>query len=147
MEKTNSQNIARAFEISGYILLVPSFIAVCYSAILFFFGTSDFLIGVFIWTMFFVGCWFLRGYFRHSRGGLSDDSAATLWIATIVYNSIFLLPTLFMLLRRALFEQDGYGANVKSEFEFLFLPMLIWTVAVVAAALALKDVKNIQKYR
>lgn len=89
-ERTFSQSLARFFEVVDYILLAPA----CYGmlALAVIAGSAPFMAtGIVVW--FVAGCLLLRGFFRHSRGRLSDSGVSTLWLATIGYNLVDLIIT------------------------------------------------------
>src|SRR5688572_23218851 len=110
MEKTYSQKIARVFEIADYILLVPATFGVL-AATLGFNGVT-----LIIYVVFIVGLILLIGYRRHWRGNLSPENLTALWIGTIVYNLILLLPSL--LLASVMLQK---GVTGKMSFPLLFV--------------------------
>ena len=83
-----SQKAARVFEIVDYILLLPAGFGVLVAS-LFVFAAPAF--ALMIWTIAGFGIWLLVGYFKHSRGRLSERKVSLLWLGTICYNSIPLL--------------------------------------------------------
>lgn len=93
-ERTFSQSLARFFEVVDYILLIPAsygmllLLLVGFSAPLMAKGVA---LGIGVW--FIAGCFLLRGFFRHSRGRLSDSGIRKLWLATIGYNLVDLTIT------------------------------------------------------
>ena len=85
-----SQKVARFFEITDYVLLIPATAGLLYS--LFLFPFLPMIVG----SWYFAGCLLLRGFFRHSRGRLSDKGITQLWLATIGYNLVDLVLTLMV---------------------------------------------------
>jgi hypothetical protein len=83
--KSFSQKVARFFEIVDYVLLLPATLGFLYSLMLFPIGPL--IIG--IW--YALGCLLLRGFYRHSRGLMSQSDAVCLWGFTFGYNLIELL--------------------------------------------------------
>lgn len=145
-EKTVSQKIARVFEIVDYFLLLPALLGLYFGLIML--GEKDsFFMGAGICTIFVIGTVLLVGYFKHSRGTLSAEKSRLLWIGTIVYNGLFLLPTLFFIFSGSL---SGTSSG-KLLTEILFSPygwiIVWWTIAVGGSIIALGDCKGGQKYR
>lgn len=100
MKMTVSEKIARVFEIAGYVWLLPSIISLIYPII--------FLIGSFVAASpggvllsaiplfaFGTGIFLLINYFKHSRGLLDEDKILPLWVGTLAFNLIFLLPSVY----------------------------------------------------
>ena len=88
-----SQKVARFFEITDYLLLVPAIFGLMFSLLLI--GSAPWFTLI-IAASFAAGCYLLIGFFRHSRGRLSDSKVSRLWLATIVYNMIDLIVTLLI---------------------------------------------------
>ena len=93
-ERTFSQSLARFFEVMDYILLVPAsygMLLVLLMAVSAPLAAKGMALGMMCW--FIAGCFLLRGFFRHSRGRLSDSGIRILWLATIGYNLVDLTIT------------------------------------------------------
>ena len=88
-----SQKVARFFELTDYLLLVPATFGLAMAMMMFVYAPG-FALGIL--SAFIAGCFLLRGFFRHSRGRLSDSRTSVLWGATIAYNMIDLIITLFI---------------------------------------------------
>lgn len=89
---TSSQKIARAFEIAGYILLIPSGFATLCSTLLL---AGAPLLTFLIYGIFIFGCVLLAGYVKHSRGTLNEKRVRSLWIWTVLFNAALSLPFFF----------------------------------------------------
>jgi hypothetical protein len=118
--KSFSQKVARFFEVVDYLLLAPAtfglMLALTVSNFAPWFTLS-------IITAFVGGCYLLSGFFRHSRGRLSDSKVSFLWCATIVYNSIDLIVTLLI------------AGESRDKFSYVFA---LWPLVVILlSALAL----------
>ena len=90
-----SQKIARAFEIAGYILLIPAGFGVFAASLLIKDAPWFTLL---IYAIFVFGFYLLVGYFKHSRGKLDESRVRSLWIATAVFNGVLLLPAIAVVL-------------------------------------------------
>ncbi|MDX6693244.1 MAG: hypothetical protein QOF02_847 [Blastocatellia bacterium] len=90
VRKSFSQKVARFFEITDYILLLPATLGFLYSLMLFPIGP------LIIGGWYALGCLLLRGFRRHSRGQMSSSDAVRLWSFTFGYNLIELLVLLVM---------------------------------------------------
>ncbi|HEV7844018.1 MAG TPA: hypothetical protein VGO69_10005 [Pyrinomonadaceae bacterium] len=87
-DMTFSQSLARFFEVIDFILLVPA----CFGLLMLLplvAAAPLFVLAIMIWST--AGCFLLRGFFRHSRGRLSDNGIAALWWAAIGYNLVDLV--------------------------------------------------------
>ncbi|CAN5588591.1 hypothetical protein BH20ACI4_BH20ACI4_25390 [soil metagenome] len=145
-EKTVSQKIARVFEIVDYFLLVPS-LAGLFFGIAMLGDKNSFLFGLAICVVFIIGTVLLVGYFKHSRGRLSEKATAALWIGTILFNALFLLPTLFFMIRdfnQFLNERSFSGGMIFTPYVLI---VLWWTIAISGSVIALKSLRSAQKYR
>lgn len=89
MERTYSQNVARAFEIADYILLIPAILGAILATLI------PSIFTLLVYGFFIVGVVLLVGYYKHSRGKLDERYFSALWITTAVYNFILLLPCLY----------------------------------------------------
>jgi hypothetical protein len=118
MERTYSQNVARAFEIADYILLIPAILGA---------GLATLIPSIFtlvVYGFFIFGVVLLVGYFKHSRGRLNESSVSVLWIGTAVYNGVLLLPCLYYastLLQTGILENEYASAESFTYFLFTFL--------------------------
>lgn len=148
LEKTVSQKIARVFEIVDYFLLVPSLAGLLFG-IAMLSDKNSLPLGLAICTVFTIGTTLLVGYFKHSRGRLSEKSTVALWIGTILFNALFLLPTLFfairdMNLKMFLDRGSNFTAMALSPYGLMGL---WWAIAIGGSIIALKDNRASQKYR
>jgi hypothetical protein len=96
-EKTYSQKVARVFEVISIVLLLPSAFGLFYAGILIVFGLSsgDLYIsfcGLVPFILAAAGITLLVGYFKRSRDRLAEKYISALWIGTIIYNFLLLLP-------------------------------------------------------
>ena len=107
MNKTVSQKIARVFEIAGYLWLIASIYLVFCASILIFFsiaflangavvGFVGLLVGIISFGIFGLGAFLLRKYYKHSRGRLDEEQILPLWFGTLIFNSMFLLPGIYI---------------------------------------------------
>lgn len=144
-EKTVSQKIARVFEIVDYILLVPSIGGLLLGMMMCISGEAV-GIGLGILAVFTIGTILLSGYFKHSRGRLSKDSTRALWIGTIVFNGVFLLPSLYFLYDN-LSKTDSRNDLVNIIISPYGWIIVWWTIAIGGSIIALGDYKEFQKYR
>lgn len=120
-----SQKVARFFEIADYLLLVPAIAGLLFSLVAL---RSAPWFTLIIAASFAAGCYLLSGFFRHSRGWLSEAKIFSLWVATIVYNVIDLIVTLLIV-----------NASRDKVFYFLALwPMLV----ILLSAMALSSEKR-----
>ena len=144
-EKTISQKIARVFEIVDYFLLVPT-VAGLFFGIAMLSDVNSLPFGLAICAVFTIGMTLLVGYFKHSRGRLSEKSTVALWVGTIVFNGLFLLPSLYFS-----FINGGESSSRNELFEIVFSPYgwIIgwWTIAISGSIVALSTYKTNQKYR
>jgi hypothetical protein len=83
-----SQSLARVFEIIDFVLLLPATYGLVLSLAFIAFVPWLTLI---IMGWFTLGCFLLRGFFRHSRGRLDDSQVKRLWLATMGYNMVDLI--------------------------------------------------------
>ena len=139
-DKTVSQKIARVFEIVDYILLVPSIVGLFFGLLMI--GRSgSAMFGVGIIAIFTIGVILLVGYFKHSRGRLSDNRVRALWIGTIVFNGIFLAPSLYFTFLNAV-ETNSRNDS----YEIIFSPygwiFGWWTIAIGGSIIALGSYKK-----
>jgi hypothetical protein len=103
MEKTYVQKVARVFEAICYVLLIPAVFGFFYALLLIIFGFGAgepyvVLCGLLPLVVTGVGIVLLVGYFKRSRDRLDEKYIAALWIGTIVYNFLLLLPWVFVAL-------------------------------------------------
>lgn len=127
-EKSVSQKIARVFEIVDYFLLVPSLGGLLFGLMMVA-NPDSALYGLAICAVFTVGTILLVGYFKHSRGRLSEKATVALWVGTIIFNGLFLLPSLYFVFVDSL------------ENEILISPVGLimgwWTIAIGGSIIAL----------
>lgn len=103
MEKTYSQKVARVFEVISYVLLVPAFFGFFYAVLLIIFGLGAgdayvFFCGLVPVMVAAAGIMLLVGYFKRSRDRLDEKYISALWIGTMVYNFLLLLPWILVAL-------------------------------------------------
>ena len=92
LEKTISQKIARALEIADYFLLIPAAFGIFWATIFIFAAPLFTLV---VWIIAVIGIALMVGYFKHSRGRLSEKYVSLLWAATAFYNFLLSIPFLF----------------------------------------------------
>lgn len=142
---TNSQKIARFFEIVNYFMLVPAAFGIFCSFLLIkeLPWFTAIILGVSA-----VGMTLLVGYFKHSRGRLAESKVKALWIGTIAYNALFLLPMTYIVLSMAISEGIGLSRNF-SEPSFLLGAAIFvwWIVSIAGSGIALKSDSGNQTYR
>jgi hypothetical protein len=80
-----SQKVARFFEVIDYLLLPPATFGLVFSMLLL---TMAPWVPLIITASYLAGCFLLRGFFKHSRGRLSDKDVSILWCATMAYNFV-----------------------------------------------------------
>ena len=143
-EKTVSQKIARVFEIVDYILLVPSLAGLFFGLMMLGSGDAG-IFGLGIFVVFTIGIILLVGYFKHSRGTLSKAKTRNLWIGTIVFNGIFLLPSLYYLFINSVENgsRNQLGDILISPYGWI---IGWWTIAIGGSIIAL-GYSDDQKYR
>lgn len=125
-----SQKVARFFEIVDYLLLAPAIVGLMFALMLA--GSAPWFTMI-IAVSFAAGCYLLSGFFRHSRGRLSDAKIPRLWGATIVYNLIDLIATLLFA-----------GASRDGSFYLLSLwPLLVIILASMALSSERQRIKLI----
>lgn len=146
-EKTISQKIARVFEIVDYVLLVPA-LAGLFFGVAMFSDKSSLPFGLAICAVFTIGTLLLVGYFKHSRGRLSEKKTIALWVGTIAFNALFLLPALYSAVREMSFRMFFGGGFLQNMLLSPYgLMILWWAIAVGGSIVALKDIRANQKYR
>lgn len=124
-KKHLSQKIARAFEIVGYIQLIPAILLVLLSALIIF----PLLISI---PIFGTGLTLFIGYIKHSRGTLDKSKVMPLWIATFLFNFLPLfLP--------AMKYYNGEISKHESLSLFAVLSISWWIIACCLSLTALYD--------
>jgi hypothetical protein len=142
---TNSQKIARFFEIVNYFMLVPAAFGIFMSFLLI--GGAPWFTAI-ILAISAVGMALLVGYFKHSRGRLAESKVKALWIGTIAYNGLFLLPTIYVVLSMAIDEGNRFSRNFSEPYFLLGVAIFVWWIlAIAGSGLALKSDLSNQKYR
>jgi NADH:ubiquinone oxidoreductase subunit 6 (subunit J) len=147
-EKTVSQKIARVFEIVDYFLLIPS-LAGLFFGIAMLSDKNSFPFGLAICAVFTIGTLLLIGYFKHSRGRLSEKSTVALWIGTILFNALFFLPSIFYVIKE-LNDRTLLGSinNLKEITQTPYSWLILWwEIAIGGSIIALSSYKINQKYR
>lgn len=133
--KTFSQKVARFFECVDYALLAPASFGLLMSLL----SLPPYItLAVAVWFTF--GCLLLRGFYRHSRGRLTEAGATSLWRATILYNLAdvvgllwaggddagvvmwCLYPALVVVLSSAALVSDNRRERLSRGFEPNFMP-------------------------
>lgn len=141
---TNSQKIARFFEIVNYFMLVPAAFGI-FASFLLIKGAAWFTL--IILAISAIGMTLLIGYFKHSRGRLAESKVKALWIGTIAYNGLFLLPTIYVVLSMAISEGTRFYRNFSEPFSLAGIAIFVWwIVSIAGSSIALKSDLN-QKYR
>ena len=133
--KPFSQKAARFFEIVCYVLLIPAIIS-----ILFTLKEASFLALIpFIITV--IGVVLLVGYQRHSRGTFDKDKLSLLWLGTLIFNGIPLIPIFYKIffspdrvkkiISRLVFEDTLNNSDFSLNPVGLFLFILVswWLIA------------------
>jgi hypothetical protein len=152
MKKTVSENIARVFEIAGYLWLVPSivslFLPLLYSIMFILSGFPEGIFAAaFIVGIFGAGVFLLQRYYLHSRGWLDEKKILPLWYATLAFNLTFLLPSIYFYYG-ALSLGYSYGSGDEIVMILLWhLPLFWWTTAVLLSIAAIISELKAQKYR
>lgn len=103
MEKTYSQKVARGLEVVGYLMLGPVLIGLFYAGLLVAMGITggqiyQLFCGLIPFILTAAGVTLLVGYFKRSRDRLSERYFSALWIGTIAFNLLLLLPWLLFAL-------------------------------------------------
>ncbi|MGC2237070.1 MAG: hypothetical protein WA584_12965 [Pyrinomonadaceae bacterium] len=139
-----SQKIARAFEIAGYLLLIPAGFGVFAASML----IKDAPWFTFlIYAIFLFGFVLLVGYFKHSRGRLEEKRVRALWIASAVYNGVLLLPVLGIALITVKDFLNGYASYDNwTSIGFVLAVISGYATTIVLSIKAYQFEKNNQKY-
>ena len=139
--KSFSQKVARVFEVVGYLLLVPAILGLFYSLILVFLGLIVFLI-------FCLGIILLIGYFKHSRGTLSEEKVLPLWFGTFFYNALPLLLTFYQILISTNDYQNFNFQEWLSPFGLFCIFLVLWWAVAVALSIGAiySELTENQKY-
>ena len=151
MNKTVSQKIARVFEIAGYLWLGPSIISLflpfLYSIMFIFTGHPEGIVALAVIAgIFGTGIFLLVKYYQHSRGWLDEDKVLPLWFGTLIFNSLFLLPTIYFYFSSS---SRSYSYNTEQSILTLiwYLPPFWWAMAVLLSVAAIVSQFVNQKYR
>ncbi|MBS1795164.1 MAG: hypothetical protein JSS81_15000 [Acidobacteria bacterium] len=129
MPKTYSQKVARGFEIMGYLLLIPAFYALSTPAqvVAAAFRSGDATMGL-AWGLAFVplalGLVLLAGYIKHSRRPFGRVGSGFLWVATIVFNFLLMVPFVLVFVGKVL-------EATRRVMDFWIGDLLIWPAAAV----------------
>jgi hypothetical protein len=150
MKRTVSEKIALVFEIAGYLWLVPSLISLFYPLLLLL-GSIFTLsaLGIFIsaipFLIFGLGVFFLMQYYRHSRGLLGAKAIFALWVGTLAFNLLLLLPSVYVLHAS---QESGHYKNAEPDIFTLVWGVLIlwWSAAVLLSVTAIIGELKAQKY-
>ena len=110
-EKTFSQKVARGLEILSYLLLIVAVLSLLGGVILILYVPIMFIL---YWLWFSIptalvacyGIFLMMRYVKHSRGDLDEDKIASMWIGTIVYNSLLSCPFLYAVIT---FTQERFS--------------------------------------
>lgn len=148
LEKTFSQKAARVFEIIGYLLIVPATLLWLLSFLLvlgmlnslrlenFHHQTFDNLLPLLIPSIIYsLGILLLVGYFKHSRGTLSENKIIPLWIGTLFYN----LPPLLAVIYQIIIMPNNYHnidfQELLSPYVLLSLSLVVWWVIAIVLSI------------
>jgi branched-subunit amino acid transport protein AzlD len=150
MKKTASQKIAGVFEIAGYLWLTPSVISLLYPllALIGCIVTASVTGVLFLaipFLIFGAGVFLLVQYYRHSRGLLGEGKINALWVGTLVFNLLFLLPSAygFYSIPKARYHNGG-----QEIFIVVWSALILWwSAAVLMSITALMSRFRRQKYR
>lgn len=134
--KTFSQKIARVFEVVGYLLLVPAILSLIYPffvlvASLFTLQIHFFMMSLIPFLIFGLGLTLLIGYFKHSRGTLSEEKTIPLWVGTFFYNALPLLPIFYQILTNLDAYQNFNFQGRLPLFSFFCILLVLWWAAAV----------------
>lgn len=154
-EKTYSQQVARVFEIAGYVmfslaLIYPLYLMrfsgplgiLIYIIYLFIFLIIPLLIPVFLigaGTILFVK------YCKHSRGRLDEEKVIPMWSGTFFFNLILLLPAGYLYYSRYFIDERFVSDPLADGYVFLFFTALVvWLEFAVAlsATAAFSEIKK-----
>jgi hypothetical protein len=134
--KTFSQKIARVFEVVGYLFLVPAILSLIYPflvavASLFTLQIHFLMMSLIPFLIFGLGLALLVGYFKHSRGTLSEEKIIPLWFGTFFYNALPLLPIFYQILANP-FDYQNFNFQERLPLFSLFCIFLVlwWAAAV-----------------
>jgi len=128
MEKTYSQKVARIFEIVDYFLLIPAAIGAFFGFFVLVGSPFTAWYAILFYVFLVVGLVLMVGYFRHSRGYLDEQNISFLWITSVVYNFLLLLPWLYG--AASILQGDGLkyyedNFNVVQIYAYFFLVSIV----------------------
>lgn len=138
MSMNYSQKVAVVFEISGYILIIPSLFLMVIPLFGVLGGIAAFSPVIVFWSLiplvfFVLGVALFVGYIKHTRGNLIENKILPMWFGTIFINLIPLAVTaLFLYSTR---PSSAYPHKTPVDV-FPYLLILFWLVNVCLAASA-----------
>ncbi|HEX8368668.1 MAG TPA: hypothetical protein VF604_09015 [Pyrinomonadaceae bacterium] len=152
MKMTASEKIAGVFEIAGYLWLLPSTISLLYPLI-FFIGSligasvPSLLLSAIPFLLFGAGAFLPVQYYRHSRGLLGAEKITALRVGTLVFNLLFLLPSVYGFYSVSA-DRRHYQRSEQDIFIFAWGLLIVWwSAAVLLSITALMSQFKNQKYR
>jgi hypothetical protein len=139
------------FEIVGYLWLTPSVISLFYPLILLIGSllsgsAPGILFSIIPFAIFGAGVFLLSQYYRHARGLLGEEKITALWIGTLVFNLLFLAPSLYgFYSMRAAGNMNRHGQEMVDVVWGLLI--VWWSAAVLLSITGIMTRFKNQKYR
>jgi hypothetical protein len=152
--KTFSQKVAIIFEVVGYLLLVPAILSLIYPLLfvvgsLFSLQIPYLVISLIPFLIFGLGIVLLAGYVKHSRGTLDEEKIIPLWVGTLFYNVLPLLPVFYQILMKS-DELDNFSyQQLLSPFALFCIFLVLWWIAAVLLSIGaiFSELRENQQYR
>ena len=141
--KTFSQKVARVFEVVGYLLLIPAILSLIYSLIF------VFVLGLIVFLIFCLGIVLLAGYVKHSRGTLDEEKIIPLWVGTLFYNVLPLLPVFYQILMKSDEFHNFSYQQLFSPFALFCIFLVLWWIVAVSLSIGaiFSEITENQQYR
>ena len=138
--KTFSQKVARVFEVVGYLLLVPAILSLIYPLLfvvgsLFSLQIPYLVISLIPFLIFGLGIALLAGYVKHSRGTLDEEKIIPLWVGTLFYNVLPLLPVIYQILMKSDGLYNFSYQQLLSPFALFCIFLVLWWIAAVSLSI------------
>lgn len=138
-DKSFSERAATAMLIGSSILIVPAAFGLLFSGLILIAGIlNGKFAAVAAGAPFLItgaGVWMLVGYYAHRRRELSSQRQIALWIGTLIFNLVPLVPSILNL--KEIIHKTP-----------LFVPFVLWwAFACLASVVSLIDDHYVQKYR